>query len=106
MNDQFLLISGMMFVTILVRYPLLVIVGRVDLPGIVQKTLKYVPVAVLVSITVPAMVMPQGAIDLQFSNAYLYVGIFCILLSLWRKNLLLTIIAGMLIFFIWRSILA
>ena len=103
--NELLLIVGMMLVTLLARYPLLVIVGRVQLPQRIFRALRYVPVAVLVAIIVPAMLMPDGEnLALHPSNAYLVGGIVAALVG-WRfKNLLLTIVVGMVIFLLWRAI--
>ena len=43
----FLLIFFMMVVTFGVRYPVLALVGRINLPIQVERALKFVPVAVL-----------------------------------------------------------
>jgi branched-subunit amino acid transport protein len=104
MNDA-LMIFGMFLVTFGVRYPPLAIVGKLDLPENVIRALRYVPVAVLTAITVPAILMPQGSIDVGLSNAYFYAGIFAIVVSWRTKNLLFTIVLGMLFFFIWRLVL-
>jgi len=43
--NEFLLIFGMMLVTFGVRYPVLALVGRLDLPPNVRRGLEFVPVA-------------------------------------------------------------
>lgn len=103
MNET-LLILGMMAVTFLARYPLLAIVGRVELPKRFFRALRYVPVAVLTAITVPAAIMPAGEIDLSPENAY-FIGAIVSVVIAWRtKNLLLTILIGMGIFLLWRAL--
>ncbi len=104
MNDA-LLIFGMALVTFLIRYPMLAIVGRIELPTILIRALRYVPVAVLTAIAFPAMLLPQGEIDVNFNNAYLYAGIIAGLIAWRTKNLLLTIVLGMAIFLLWRALI-
>ncbi len=98
------LIAGMTAVTFGVRYATLAMVGRTPLPLTVERALKYVPVAVLTAIIVPATLMPTGDIDVSFGNAYLVAGLVAVGVSWRTKNLLLTIITGMAAFFLMRMI--
>jgi branched-subunit amino acid transport protein len=94
----------MTLVTFGVRYPVLALVGRVDLPQPVVRALKYVPVAVLTAITSTAVLRPQGQMWISTNNAYL-VGAIAAIIIAWRsQNLLLTIVLGMAIFFLWRAL--
>lgn len=102
--DEFLLIFGMMVVTFGVRYPVMAIVGRVQLPERVFRALRYVPVAVLTAIIVPELFIRDGNFAMTLMNAYLVGGIVSIIVA-WRfKNLLLTIIVGMGTFLLWRAV--
>ena len=103
-TQEIILITGMMLVTFAARYPVMVLVGRIQLPERAFKALRYVPVAVLTAITVPAALMPQGRVDTSLSNAYLYGAIMAGLIAWRTKNLLLTISGGMVLFFLWRFI--
>lgn len=101
MNEA-LLIFGMFLVTYLARYPLLVIVGRVQLPPRVFQALRFVPVAVLTAIIVPSMFLKDGNLAISLNNAYLVAGIVSVIIA-WRwKSLLPTIGGGMLVFLAWR----
>lgn len=102
--NELLLILGMALVTFGVRYPMLAIVGRLQLPDPVLRALRYVPVAVLTAITVPAMLMPEGNIDIRPDNTYLVGGIIAALVAWRTKNLLLTIVVGMASFLLWRAV--
>jgi branched-subunit amino acid transport protein len=102
--NEVLIILGMMVVTFGVRYPVLAIVGRVDLPEPVLRALKYVPVAVLTAIIAPAVLIQEDKIDLMPDNAYLIGAIVAIIVSWRTKNLLATIVIGMAVFLIWRGI--
>ena len=101
-QQEIILIIGMMLVTFAARYPLMVLVGKIQLPEQVIRSLRYVPVAVLTAIIVPAALMPQGTIGLTLSNAYLYASLATAAIAWRTKNLLVTIIGGMVIFFLWR----
>jgi branched-subunit amino acid transport protein len=101
---EVLLIIGMMLVTFGVRYPMLAIVGRLQLSPFIIRALGYVPVAVLTAITVPAVVMPEGAIDVGIDNAYLVAAVLSVIVSWRTKNLLATIVIGMGGFLLWRAV--
>jgi branched-subunit amino acid transport protein len=93
---------GMMAVTFGVRYPVLALVTRIPLPAPLLDALKFVPVAVLTAIIAPAVIMPDGEIALTITNAYLIAAVASALIAWRTKNLLVTIVAGMAIFLLWR----
>lgn len=103
--NEVLLIAGMALVTFAVRYPVMAFVGRIPLPLGVIRALRYVPVAVLTAIIVPAALMPAGTVDIRMSNAYLYSSIAALLIAWRTKNLLLTITFGMTFFLVWRALI-
>lgn len=103
MNDL-LLVAGMAAVTFGVRYPVLVLVGRIPLPASVFRALRYVPPAVLTAIIVPAVLMPEGTVDVSPTNAYLVAGIASALVAWRSKSLLLTIIIGMVVMLLWQVV--
>lgn len=102
--NEVVLISGMAAVTFAVRYPVLALLGRLQLPPVVLRALQYVPVAVLTAIIVPSMVMTDKQVNLSLSNAYLFGGIIATIIAWYTKNLLATIVLGMAAFFLWRAI--
>jgi branched-subunit amino acid transport protein len=93
--NEFLLIFGMFLVTFGVRYPVLALVSRIQMPEIVEQGLKYVPSAVLTAIIVPSVLMPGGSLDASLTNVPLLASLVAVLISWRTKNLLLTIIIGM-----------
>jgi branched-subunit amino acid transport protein len=64
--------------------------------------LRFVPVAVLTAITVPALLLPEGEIAISPLNAYLGAGIVSGVVAWRTKNLLWTIVIGMGTFLLWR----
>ncbi|MCU0570681.1 MAG: AzlD domain-containing protein [Oculatellaceae cyanobacterium Prado106] len=105
--NEVLLIAGMALVTIAIRYPMLAISGRIRLSERFLQLLRYVPPAVLTAILVPAVLMPnEGVLAVSYTNARLVGAIAAILVGVWRKNLLLTIVTGMFAFFAWQAVLS
>jgi branched-subunit amino acid transport protein len=99
---ELFLVAGMMIVTFGVRYPVLALVSRITLPPAVLAALKFIPPAVLTAIIVPAVLMPQGVLDLGIDNAYLVAAVVAGLVAWRSNNLLLTIVLGMAVFLGWR----
>jgi branched-subunit amino acid transport protein len=103
--SEFTLIAGMALVTFLIRYPVIGMSGRIKLSPQFLQVLSYVPPTVLAAIVFPAVLMPEDGIVLDHTNARLIGAIAAILVGFWRKNLLLTIGVGMLVFFVWQGLL-
>jgi branched-subunit amino acid transport protein len=103
--SEVVLIAGMAAVTFGVRYPVLALLGKVELPPLMLRALRYVPVAVLTAIIATSVLIPsENRIQIGLGNAYLVAAIIAALVSWRSKSLLLTIIIGMAAFFIWRMI--
>ena len=102
LEQELLLIAGMVIATYTVRFSILYMAGRVVLPRPVNRALRYVPVAVLTAITSPMLVKPDGEWLWSFSNPYLVAGVVAMVTSAVTRNLLLTISIGMGCFFLLR----
>lgn len=104
--SEFLLIVGMALVTFAVRYPVMVLVGKIPLPDNVFRALRYVPPSVLAAIIVPSVLMPDGArVEVSPTNSYLVAAIVSALVAWRTKNLLLTIVLGMATLLAYRALL-
>jgi branched-subunit amino acid transport protein len=102
MNNELLMIVGMTLVTFGVRYPVLALVGKIDLPEPVLRALKYVPPAILAAIIVPELLFREDQLYIALDNSYLVAGIIAALVAWRSKNLLLTIVLGMAAMWGWR----
>ena len=100
--SEWLLVGGMALVTFLVRYPVLAMSGRLQLPAPLLQALNYVPPAVLTAIVVPAVLVESGDLWLSWQNPRLVGAIAALAIGFWRQNLLLTIIVGMSAFLLWQ----
>lgn len=100
--EEVLLIIGMMAVTFGVRYLPLVMSGRLEFPASLERALRFVPVAVLTALTVPMVLLPQGEWALSLKSPYLVASVVAIIVSAWQRNLMLTILVGLLVFFVLR----
>ncbi|HEY9630860.1 MAG TPA: AzlD domain-containing protein [Coleofasciculaceae cyanobacterium] len=103
--NEFLLIGSMAIVTFLIRYPVLAMSGRIKLSPKFLQVLAYVPPAVLTAIVVPAVLMPEGSLSFDHTNARLIGAIAAVIVGFWHKDLLLTISVGMAVFLAWQGLL-
>lgn len=103
--NEVLMIVGMALVTFAVRYPVMVLVGKIPLPQPVFHALRYVPPAVLAAIIIPEVLMDDSSrVALTLQNSTLVAGIVAALVAWRSKNLLLTIVLGMAALWLWRAV--
>jgi branched-subunit amino acid transport protein len=100
--NEILLISGMALVTVLIRYPVIAMSGRLQFSERLLQALNYVPPAVLTAIVVPAVLVDGNALWWGLGNPRLVGAIAALLVGLWRRHLLLTIMVGMGTFWLWQ----
>jgi branched-subunit amino acid transport protein len=103
--NEFLLIGGMFAVTILTRYPMMLLVSRIEVPAQVTRAFRYVPIAVLSAIIAPIIFVQDGQISIQFDNHFLLAALISAFISWRTRNLLLTIVFGMLVFILLRAVI-
>ena len=90
-----LTVIAMGLVTFAIRFSLIGALGKVTLPPLLVRGLRFVPPAVLTAIIVPELVLPGGQLDLSLSNARLLAGALAALVAWRTKNVILTVIVGM-----------
>ncbi|TAK12884.1 MAG: AzlD domain-containing protein [Anaerolineae bacterium] len=102
-RDEFLLILGMTAVTFGVRYFTLAALSRASLPEPLFRALRYVPPAVLAAIIAPAVLIDASGLNLSHTNAPLFASLVAIVVSWRTRNLLFTIVLGMLALWTWKA---
>lgn len=88
-----LLFGGL--ITFGIRFSFVYLLGRFEVPLTMRRALHYVPPAVLSAIIVPELFLRENALDVSLGNERLLAGIVAILVAVWTKNTLVTILAGM-----------
>ena len=104
--NELLLIAGMAIVTFATRYPLLALLSRRKMPDRLFSALKFVPPAVLSAIIFPAVLLSDGKFFFAWENAPLVASLVSALVGWRSRNLLLTIVVGMVSFWLWRLLLS
>ena len=99
------LLICMGLVTYAIRLSLIVLIGRVNLPPIIQWALCLVPPAVLSAIIFPELLMPKGTLDLSFGNLRLLAGTVAAVVAWRTRNVLLTIGVGMVALWVLQAVI-
>jgi len=93
-----MLIGGL--ITFGMRFSLIFLFGRFEVPQTMRRALHYVPPAVLSAIIFPELLYPAGSLDLSLGNTRILAGIVAIIVAWYTKNTLLTILTGIIMLLI------
>ena len=99
MNIWLIMIAGGL-ITFGMRFSLIYLFGKFEIPETVQRALHYVPPAVLSAIIFPELFYPNDNFDISWSNTRLLAGLIAILVAWITRNTLITILAGMIALFL------
>ncbi len=86
------------------RLSFIVIFSRRSIPRRVKRALQFVPPAVLSAIIFPELLRPEGLLDISLGNERLLAGAVAIIVAWLSRNVVVTIIAGMLALLILQAI--
>ena len=95
MSTIWLAMIGLGLLTFLTRFSFIALLERWQTPPIVQRALRFVPIAVLTAIIIPELVLPNGTLDLNPYNPRLLAGLVATVVAWKTKNVILTIVVGM-----------
>lgn len=98
-----MLLGGL--VTFGMRFSLIYLFGRFQVPEMMRRALHYVPPAVLSAIIFPELFLSEGALDVSLGNTRLLAGLAAVLTAWFSRNTLFTIIAGMGVLFLLQYFL-
>jgi len=98
-----MLLGGL--ITFGMRFSLIYLFGRFQVPETMRRALHYVPPAVLSAIVFPEIFLRDGHLFISLDNFRLLAGVVAALVAWFSKNTLLTIIAGMLALFLLQILL-
>jgi branched-subunit amino acid transport protein len=104
MNIWLVMIFGGL-ITFGMRFSLIYLFGRLQVPETMRKALHYVPPAVLSAIIFPELFLRNGSLDISIENTRLLAGLAAMLVAWISKNTLITILAGMIALFLLQYFL-
>ena len=98
-----MLLGGL--ITFGIRFSLIYLFGRFQIPETMRRALHYVPPAILSAIIFPELFLRDGMLNLSFDNTRLLAGLVAIVVAWFSKNTLITILAGMIALFLLQFLL-
>ena len=104
MNIWLVMVFGGL-ITFGIRFSFIYLFGRLKIPETMRKALHYVPPAVLSAIIFPELFLRDGVLNLSFDNYRLFAGLVAIVVAWFSKNILITIIAGMIALYLLQFFL-
>ena len=81
--------------TYAIRLSFILMLGKVEIPALLQRALRLVPPAVLTAIIFPELFLRGGRLDLSLENLRLFAGLLAVVVAWRTKNVVLTILVGM-----------
>ena len=94
------LLGGLL--TFAMRFSFIYAFGRVKVPPLVHRALRYVPPAVLSAIVFPELIMTAGRLDAHLGNPRLLAGAAAVAVASATRKTLPTILAGMAMLWVLR----
>ncbi len=90
--------------TFLQRLSFIFLIGKVGMPDWLRRALRFVPASVLAALVFPALTHPTGVLDLSIGNYRLLAGLAGAVVAWRTRNVLLTLIAGMLVLWVLEAL--
>jgi len=81
--------------TYLTRLSFIGLLGSRRLPITLERALEYIAPAVLAALVLPAVVRPEGTVDLSPDNLKLFAGLAAAIVAWTTRNVLATIATGL-----------
>jgi branched-subunit amino acid transport protein len=100
MSAIWLTMIGVGVLTFLTRLSFIALLERWRTPPLVQRALRFVPVSVLTAIFVPDLLIQDQTLNISLTNERLIAGMIAILVAWRTKNVVWTILAGMIAFWV------
>ncbi len=103
-TTAWIVIGGLGVATYLVRFSFLAVAHRLTaLPERIRIALRMIPPAALAALVAPALLRPEGYVDL--TSPRLWAGVLALGVAWWTRSLLATIVAGMVAVVILQQLL-
>lgn len=99
-----LAIAGAGAVTFALRLSFIALLGRIEIPPILGRALRFVPAAVLTAVVIPLLVYENGALDTSLGNERLLAGLVAALIAWRTRSVLFTLIGGMAVLWTLQAI--
>ena len=90
-----LAVVGAGAVTFALRLSFIALLGRIEIPLLLSRALRFVPVAVFTAVVVPLLFYVDGALEISIGNERLLAATPAILIAWSTRSVPLTLVGGM-----------
>ena len=90
-----LTLAGAGAVTFVLRLSFIALLGRIEIPLLLGRVLRFVPAAVLTAVVIPLLLYDNGALEVSLGNERLLAGLVAALIAWRTRGVLLTLGGGM-----------
>ena len=90
-----LAILGAGAVTFALRLSFIALLGRIEIPPLLGRALRFVPAAVLTAVVIPLLLYDNGALEVSPGNERLLAGLVAALIAWRTRSVLFTLGGGM-----------
>jgi branched-subunit amino acid transport protein len=91
-------IVGLAVITVVARSFFFISSQSWQLPDWAQRGLQYAPIAALSAVVIPEIITVQGELVSTWQDARLYAAAVGVVAYFWRRDVLITILAGMAVY--------
>ena len=95
--EGYIAVIGLAVITVVTRGFFFISEREVPIPNWLRQGLRYAPLAALAAVVVPEIVMQQGRLIATVLDARLYAALAAAAWFWWRRDILGTIVVGMLV---------
>ncbi len=89
--------------TFILRYLFIYLFGKIEMPNWLRRVLRFVPAAALAALVFPALTHPTGHLDFSLNNFRLLAGLSGAIVAWKTRNVLLTILVGLMLLWILNA---
>jgi len=92
-----LAVAGAGAITFVLRLSFIALLGRIEIPIVLSRALRFVPAAVFTAVVVPLLFYVDGALEVSLGNERLLAGLAAALFAWRTRSVPLTLVGGMLV---------
>jgi branched-subunit amino acid transport protein len=90
--------------TFALRLSFIALMGRIEMPILLGRALRFVPAAVMTAVVIPLLFYTNGALEVSLGNERLLAGLVAALIAWRTRSVLFTLSGGMVVLWTLQSI--
>jgi branched-subunit amino acid transport protein len=90
-----LAVVGAGAITFALRLSFIALLGRIEIPPLLSRALRFVPAAVFTAVVIPLLFYVDGVVEVSLGNERLLAGLVAVLIAWRTRSVPLTLVGGM-----------